>query len=153
METSRPPFIKMETYMGRNMYNKHTSTVSSSVGRGSQQPAANERIKLKFWNHNRLQITIRASVTVQLCFLSSQWTPQQLWSEHQFVPQDPPPAARLLIKGISGKNDAFYCYGRYKAYCYWTKGFTSYQLSSGTRYYHTNLVYTQISKRDHRVGT
>ena len=135
------------------MYNKHTSTASSSVGRGSQQPAENERTNLKFSNHNRLQITIQASVTVQLCFLSSKWTPQQLWSEHQFVPQVPPLAARLLIKGTSGKNDAFSCYGRFKAYRYWTKGSTSYQLLSGTRYYHTNLVYTQMSKRDHLVGT
>ena len=80
-------------------------------------------------------------------------------------PEDPPPAAPLLIKRISGNirkcagcakplstrvegfwgdDDAFYCCGRYEAYYYWNKDSKFYKLSSGMRHYHINPVCTQM---------
>ena len=80
-------------------------------------------------------------------------------------PEDPPPAAPLIIMRITGNirkcggcsrpllsrvegfwedYDSEYCCARYEAYYYWNKGSNSYQLSSGTRHYHINPVCTQM---------
>lgn len=80
-------------------------------------------------------------------------------------PEDPPPAAPLIIKRITGNiqectgcsrpllsqvegfwedYNSEYCCGRYEAYYNWNKGSHSYQLSSGSRNYHINPVCTHM---------
>ena len=147
-----------------NFTGRRTATVSSAVGK--KAPASRKRKKeveeRKQTGSEYLDVS-NASCSKQLCVKSV--NPTTVVIMKAVGPDDPPPAAPLIVKKISGNirkcagcskplssrvegfwgdHDSDYCCGRYEAYYYWNKGSNSYQLSSGTRHYHINPACIQM---------
>ena len=154
----------LKSFTERSTYSISTTTVSSAVGK--KAPASRKRTKEveepKRTDIGYLDLS-NAYCSKQLCVKSV--NPTTVVITKAVRPDDPPPAAPLIIKKISGNirrcagcskplssrvegfwgdHDSKYCCGRYEAYYYWNKGSNSYQLSSGTRHYHINPVCTQM---------
>ena len=132
----------LESFTGRSTYSISTATVSSGVGK--KAPASRKRTKEieepKQTGSEYLEVS-NASCSKQLCVKSV--NPTTVVITKAVRPDDPPPAASLIIKKISGNirkcagcskplssrvegfwrdHDSEYCCGRYEAYYYWSKG-------------------------------
>lgn len=151
--------------MGRNVYSTSTSTVSSSVGKkkpvaGFKRKNLGEEVETRQTGNDGTGISNSSSA-----LLVQSVKPTIVVNRKPVRLKDPPPAAPLLIKKITGNirkwtgcakplstrvegfwrdDNAFYCCGRYEAYYYWIKDSKFYQLSSGVRHYHINPVCTQM---------
>ena len=154
----------LESYTGRNIYSISTSTMSSAVGK--KDSAGRKRktpVEEPRQTGSECLDASGPSGSSELCIKIL--NPTTVVIKKAVRPEDPPPAAPLIIKRITGNipkcagcsrpllsrvegfwedYDSEYCCGRYEAYYYWNKGSNSYQLSSGTRHYHINPVCTQM---------
>ena len=164
----------LDCYKGRNMYNISTSTASSAVGK--KQPSVRRKRKSPVQNsestsvHSDCVFAEGSSATKELCVHPLNATTVVI--KKAVRPEDPPPAAPLIIKRISGnirkcagcpkalssevegfwgEEDAVYCCVRYEAYHYWNKEAKSYLLTSGTRHYHMNPVCTKMFRSGNKT--
>lgn len=148
------------------MYDISTSTASSAVGKN--QPPVSRKRKSPVQNsestsvHSDSGFPEGSSTTKELCVHPLNATTVII--KKAVRPEDPPPAAPLIIKcagctkalsseveGFWGEEDAVYCCDRYDAYCYWNKEAKSYLLTSGTRHYHMNLVFTKMFRSGNKT--
>ena len=97
-------------------------------------------------------------------FLLNRWIPQRSSFAKKDRPEDPPITSPLVVKRIAGgirkcagcskeiksvvigfnqDEDSQYCLARHEAYYFWNKNASCFKLTSGSRHYHLNPVFTK----------